>query len=86
MLYFYIIFNNTCWGESLFCRLTIAPWCGYAILKARWLERLEEFQFEVVHRKGKAHCNADALSRMPSHSNDDTVDVLPIANVALATY
>ena len=51
---------------------------------AWWLERLE-FQFEVVHRKGKAHCNADALSRMPSHPTDDTVDVLPIANVALAT-
>ena len=51
----------------------------------RWLERLEEFQFEVVHRRGKAHCNADALSRMLSHPNDDTVDVLPIVNVALAT-
>ena len=37
----------------------------------------------MVHRRGKAHCNADALSRMPSHPTDDTVDVLPIANVAL---
>ena len=31
---------------------------------ARWMEKLEKFQFEVVHCKGKAHCNADALSRM----------------------
>ena len=49
---------------------------------ARWLERLEEFQFEVVHRKGRAHGNADALSRIPGHLNDD---VLPIANVALTS-
>ena len=52
---------------------------------ARWLKRLEEFQFEVIHRMGRAHCNADALSRIPGHLNDDTGDKLPIANVALAT-
>ena len=28
---------------------------------ARWLDKLEEFQFEVVHCKGKTHCNADAF-------------------------
>jgi hypothetical protein len=32
---------------------------------ARWLEQLQEFDFEVVHRKGRSHCNADALSRLP---------------------
>jgi transposase InsO family protein len=30
---------------------------------ARWLEALEEYQMEVVHRPGKKHQNADALSR-----------------------
>ena len=30
---------------------------------ARWLER--DFDFVVVHRKGKKHLNADALSRLP---------------------
>ena len=30
---------------------------------ARWLEALAEFAYEVVHRPGKQHQNADALSR-----------------------
>ena len=28
----------------------------------RWLEQIQEFDFEVVHRRGKCHQNADALS------------------------
>ena len=32
---------------------------------ARWLERLQEYEFEVVHRAGKEHVNADVLSRKP---------------------
>ena len=32
---------------------------------ARWLERLQQFKFDTVHRKGKSHTNADALSRLP---------------------
>ena len=30
---------------------------------ARWLEMLQEFDFEVIHRRGRDHGNADALSR-----------------------
>ena len=30
---------------------------------ARWLEGMAEFNYEVVHRPGKQHCNADAPSR-----------------------
>ena len=30
---------------------------------ARWLERLQEFLFHLVHRPGKRHRNADSLSR-----------------------
>ncbi|KAL5473843.1 hypothetical protein EMCRGX_G028405 [Ephydatia muelleri] len=29
---------------------------------ARWLETMAEFQYEVIHRPGKQHCNADSLS------------------------
>eukprot|EP00731_Ephydatia_muelleri_P026537 Em0018g637a len=32
---------------------------------ARWLECLSEYDFEVVHRPGTKHTNADALSHMP---------------------
>lgn len=31
--------------------------------QGRWLERLSEFDFEIVHRPGRRHGNADALSR-----------------------
>jgi len=46
---------------------------------ARWLEWLEGFQFEVVHRKGKVHCNADAMSRIPGYqlNNAHVTVVLP---------
>ena len=32
---------------------------------ARWLEQLQELHFEIIHRQGKRHTNADALSRLP---------------------
>lgn len=32
---------------------------------ARWLERLQQYDFEIVHRAGKSHGNADGLSRRP---------------------
>ena len=32
---------------------------------ARWLEALQSFDFDLVHRPGKNHQNADALSRGP---------------------
>ncbi|XP_076838708.1 retrovirus-related Pol polyprotein from transposon 412 isoform X1 [Brachyhypopomus gauderio] len=35
---------------------------------ARWLARLQEFKFDIVHRPGRIHGNADALSRRPCQS------------------
>ena len=32
---------------------------------ARWLETLDSYDFELVHRPGRKHVNADALSRGP---------------------
>lgn len=31
----------------------------------RWRIKLEEYDYEVVYKKGKLNCNADALSRIP---------------------
>ena len=36
--------------------------------RARWLEQLAELEFTVIHRPGRQHCNADALSRRPPES------------------
>ena len=33
---------------------------------ARWLEQLARFQYQIVHRPGRVHSNADALSRLPA--------------------
>ena len=32
---------------------------------ARWLEKLAEYEFEIIHRPGRLHTNADSLSRRP---------------------
>jgi len=32
---------------------------------ARWMEELQEFNYQLEHRKGASHGNADALSRRP---------------------
>ncbi|GFR00263.1 retrovirus-related Pol polyprotein from transposon 17.6 [Trichonephila clavata] len=32
---------------------------------SRWIQKLEEYDFEIKHRKGSLHGNADALSRRP---------------------
>lgn len=36
---------------------------------ARWLEVLGGYQFTIIHRPGRIHCNADALSRRPCPEN-----------------
>ena len=37
-----------------------------------WLEQLQEFEFTIVHRPGKMHRNADAMSRR--HCSKDCPD------------
>jgi len=31
---------------------------------ARWLQKLQEYQFSIIHRPGRLHNNADAMSRI----------------------
>ena len=49
----------------------------------RWLEKLEEYTFTIVHRRGTLHSNVDAMSRIPcrqcgreSHTEDINVGIL----------
>jgi hypothetical protein len=39
---------------------------------ARWALALQDYEFEIVHRPGITHQNADPLSRMPQASSEDT--------------
>ena len=53
---------------------------------ARWLEKLQEFQFTIVHHPGRAHTNADALSRQPvRHCSKMCPDASPSAVNAVTT-
>lgn len=38
--------------------------------KAKWLEILSSFDFEIVHRAGKSHSNADCLYWYPCFSSN----------------
>ncbi|KAJ8037598.1 hypothetical protein HOLleu_18448 [Holothuria leucospilota] len=40
---------------------------------ARWIEILSQFNFDIEHRAGKRHSNADSLSRLP-YCDPDTCD------------
>lgn len=55
--------------------------------QARWLEILEEYQFAIIHRPGKKHGNADAMSRRPCKQckqTDGPQQEFQIANNAVA--
>ena len=38
---------------------------------ARWMVELHSYSFSIIHRRGRSHTNADALSRHPSPSDGD---------------
>ena len=57
---------------------------------ARWLEKLGEYNFTIIHRR---HCNADALSRLPckqcgqaSHTVTDERDGKTTVSIRLELY
>ena len=41
---------------------------------ARWIESLAEFNYELEHRPGRLHCNADAVSR-PFFTNSVSINL-----------
>ena len=52
---------------------------------ARWLERLQDLEFEIVHRRGRSHTNADALSRLPCQQcGQESHTTLPSVEIAAA--
>ena len=40
---------------------------------ARWISEIQAYDFDVIHRPGKLHSNADTLSRYPK-AGEDTED------------
>jgi len=54
---------------------------------ARWLQTLQEFDFQIVHRKGRLHNNADALSRVPCepYSQDQVCNQVTYAPLVATT-
>jgi len=43
---------------------------------ARWLTFIEQFDFDMLHRQGARHGNADGLSRKPIEPNSDDVPLV----------
>ena len=41
---------------------------------SRWLEKLAEYNYEIQHRPGRKHSNADALSRYPLQADINAIN------------
>ena len=48
---------------------------------ARWIKKLQEYHFDIIHRPGRKHSNADSLSRLPCHQygRDSHASTSPVA-------
>lgn len=53
--------------------LTTANWRTKLLtgVTSRWLEYIGTYDFDLVHRAGKLHCNADILSRTPTTEGEN---------------
>ena len=64
-------FKGYVWGPKFIVRTGHAALVWLKNLKniqgmlARWLAKLQQFHFEIIHRPGAQHGNADGLSRCP---------------------
>ena len=67
-------FHSYLYGQEVLLRTDNAAVSWMRTLKvptgqvARWLQELNTYNLKVVHRSGRSHLNADALSRMPCKS------------------
>jgi len=56
---------------------------------ARWVQILSEYDYDIAHRKGRSHANADALSRHPCLNKPSCIACHPekevVARVVTAT-
>ena len=52
---------------------------------ARWLAKLQEFDFKIIHRQGRNHANADALSRLPCRQCGRTDEGLTVPALVATT-
>ena len=50
---------------------------------ARWLKKLQDYQFTIIHKPGRRHNNADALSWLPcqqcgrtSHTSEESISTI----------
>lgn len=46
---------------------------------AKWIEKLQEYDFTIIHRPGRSHGNADAMSRRPCKQCGRETQVYPTA-------
>ena len=64
-------FKGYVWGPKFLIRTDHAALVWLTNLKniqgmlARWLAKLQQFHFDIIHRPGAQHGNADGLSRCP---------------------
>ena len=52
---------------------------------ARWLDQLEEYDFDIEHRQGKLHNNADTLSRLPYTDCESDISTNSVTSVVANT-
>ncbi|GFV74364.1 retrovirus-related Pol polyprotein from transposon 297 [Trichonephila clavipes] len=68
-------FHHYLYGQKFLLRTDHASLTGLMNFRntegqvARWIQRLNEYYFDIRHRKGSSHGNADALSRRPCPEN-----------------